>query len=225
MRALFLTIALFLGGTAHAATQVFFEDFSSGAAPAEFSGAGTVVSAQGYAGVGTFADNLLHNDTSTPTNLSLSGLASHNSITLKFDLAIIDSWDGGGAFGPDLFNVNLDAVSILSTLMPNAVYPAGVSLTVDAIADLGFNATWFDRAFTVALTVAHTGSTADFSFFASGAGFQGSFDESWAIDNVEVLIDRTKPNVIPLPLSATLLAGGLSLFGLFGIRKKRLNAG
>jgi hypothetical protein len=81
---------------------------------------------------------------------------------------------------------------------------------------LGFN-TYEDSAYNMGLepslqSIPHSGSTLFIEFFASGAGWQGNTDESWAIDNVVVCI-----NAVPEPASVALLAFG----GLIAIRRKR----
>ena len=51
----------------------------------------------------------------------------------------------------------------------------------DSAWDLGIDAS-FDA-------ISHTASTATIQFYAGGAGYQGGDDESWAIDNVEVILN------------------------------------
>ena len=219
MRNFLLAIPFALGGTAEASTLVFSENFDGASVPSEFSGSGTQVGVGGYEGKAGFSGSFLWNTTASPTLLSLSGLAAHSAITISFDLAIVDSWDGDGEFGPDLFNLFLDGAELLSSLFPPSTLPSGVTSTVDGIADLIANPEWNDAGYRVAITTPHTSSSAVFSFFASGAGFQGGLDESWAIDNVSVTISDGGPAVIPLPASALLLVGGLG--GLVAIRRRK----
>jgi len=203
---------------------VFSDNFESGQLPGEFSNAGEIDATEGYNPLG-FGEYFLHNSThpAAPTFLELTGLPEHTTVDISFLLAIIDSWDGNGenTFGPDFFNVRVDGVTVFSHTFSNkgdstqsySAPPGGV------LADsqiLGFN-TYEDSAYIMGLepslqSIPHSGSTLFIEFFASGAGWQGNTDESWAIDNVVVCI-----NAVPEPASVALLAFG----GLIAIRRKR----
>src|SRR5262249_49353682 len=74
--------------------------------------------------------------------------------------------------------------------------PAGVELARRV--DLGFtkNSFSYDSAYNVGLdsafsNIPHTSSSLTVEWFASGAGWQGGSDESWAIDNLEVIVIRS----------------------------------
>ena len=204
-----------LGSAAFAASVTAFDtDFNAGAPP-EFSGVTTTESVQGYAGLGTgldvFSGNFLRNTTGNnfgggpppvKTTLTLTDLPVHTSINVKFLLAIIDSWDGGGCFaGPDIFNVTVDGLPIFSQAFKNSgcgtqtyVPPPGVQLARRQ--QLGFTSGGFfaDSAYNMGLDptfsdIPHTSSTLTVEWFASGTGWQGDGDESWAIDNVEVVLN------------------------------------
>jgi hypothetical protein len=129
-------------------------------------------------------------------------------MSLRFLGAIVDSWDGDGCFaGPDLFNVTVDGHPILSDVFENSgcgiqtyVPPPGVELARRL--DLGFSVGdpfYMDSAYDFGLdpafqTVPHSASTVTIDWFASGDVWQGDADESWAIDNVEVILnDVTTP--------------------------------
>lgn len=113
-------LALAVAGEATAAT-VLTTDFESGV-PATFSGAGSLTGTQGYSSFG-FGGNFLWNTTSGATVLSLSGLPAHTSLTLAFDLAFIDSWDGStfiaGAAPVDTFTIRVDGVTLFSETFDN----------------------------------------------------------------------------------------------------------
>ncbi|MEO1433492.1 MAG: Ig-like domain-containing protein, partial [Cyanobacteria bacterium J06633_8] len=168
------------------------------------------------------------NDTEAPglkTTLTLENLPSHTSIDLNFLLALMDTWDGnfinpGGRFtyGPDFFNVTVDGQEIFKNAFHNSsppsqdyVPPAEVELVGEQnlfTDPLGFKQE-LDSAYDMGLdpdfdNIPHTADTLTIEWFADGAGWQGdkngNRDESWAIDNVEVVlngldIDTTAPSV------------------------------
>ncbi len=211
---------------------VFSEDFSSGLAPAEFSGVTTVVGVQGYAGLGGFSGNFLHNTSlgnpALSTTLTLSGLAPHDSVQLNFLLAVIDSWDGStGIASPDFFNFTVDGTSVFSETFENfgsisdqsfdPMNATGARLARNVA--LGFNPSFNDAAYNMGVlnAIPHTNSMLTVSWFASGAGWQGVNGESWAIDNVEVIINTTSNPIVPEP--STLLLMGSGLAGLVLLRR------
>ncbi len=213
---LVLSLTVLVSVALATSVSVFFTDFDSGA-PSEFSGITTTEGVQGYAGFGTapnfFGGDFLRNTTgdnfgggSPPekTILTLTGLPSHTSISLSFLLAIIDSWDGVACSeGPDLFNVTVDSVLIFSAVFDNSGCGAQTFIEFPGVLlvrrlDLGFNATspslHRDSAWDLGMdptfsNIPHTSSTLTIEWFASGAGWQGGTDESWAIDNVEVILN------------------------------------
>lgn len=221
-----------------ATTQIFFTDFNSGV-PVEFSGITSTEFVQGYNGLGTdsnvFSGNFLRNTTVSPiipTRLTLTGLPKHESIDLNFLSAIIDSWDGEPGTvvaGPDIFNVTVDGNSVFSNTfenvssgIPNIIQgytpPVGVELARQI--QLGFNPDntfHLDSAYNLGLdpifdNIPHTNDTLTIEWFASGAGYQGGTDESWAIDNVEVIINQAE--TVPEPTTNVVAFALLALGGL-----------
>lgn len=216
-RLLALAAALGCWATSAGAAQVFFDDFER---PGAVSGAGGIVSAEGYAGVNGIAGSFWRNDTrSLATTLSLGGLKAHTQMTLEFDIAFIDSWDGavGRIFGDDFFNVLVGGTRVLLT--SNFGGLAG-ELSDGVYGFFGFNPKYDDEAYRVTTTFAHSGSTADFSFFANGRKWQAGKDESWAIDNLRVSTNAMAP--VPLPGALALMAGSLGLLA-FG-RGRRMTS-
>ena len=164
----------------------------------------------------------------TPTTLTLTNLPTHTSIDLNFLLGIINSWDGFANantpnLAPDFFNIRVDGSLLLHGSFDNVTAtgtgqgylpPAGVQLTPRPFTDLGFNGTGgftFDSAWNLGLdpqfnNIPHTGSTLTIDFFADGAGFQGNTNESWGIDNLEVILNGVP--VVTTIVSNDSLSGG-----------------
>jgi len=201
------------------------------------------VGTQGYSSFG-FGTKMLRNNSSQPlaTILTLTGLASHTSIDLNFLLAIIDSWDGSGGTQNDRFNVRVDGTLIFSSLFANGT-PATTSFTPESGVALAAPATLFtdtagpgsnpafkDTAYDMGLQtsvfdgIAHTASTLTIDFFATGdddaagvdnASWSGVGDESFAIDNVEVILNGVAPEPSTLALLFLGLAG-------IGFKKRKI---
>lgn len=189
---------------------VFSTDFNSGV-PSHFSGVVTSESVQGYADIGTginiFSGDFLRNASipPLPTTLTLTGLPAHTSIDLRFLLAIIDSWDGTGSTccGIDSFIIAIDGEPIFNEVFNNAaiggvqsyIPPPGVELV--RTVDLGFRDfdehdqdSGYDMGMDPTFSkIPHTSSTLTIEWYASGLGWQGNTDESWAIDNLEVVLN------------------------------------
>lgn len=214
-------------GFAASAQQVFFDDFNGQTLPPQISGAGGLDLVQGWAGLGTgsntFAGGWLRNATGIApvmaTSLTLVDLPAHDTLDIDFLLGIIDSWDGiGGAPGPDGFAVIVDGVTVFERIFAvqsgssNYTPPAGGLLSSGT--QLGYNGSYLDQAFDMSLesslTVAHSAPTAVIQFVATGPGWQGGLDESWAIDNLRV-------TAIPAP-------GAIALLGLAGVAGRRRRA-
>lgn len=232
-----LIFALSIMGSAVTAApiQVFYSDFNS-ALPAEIApGTAALTGVQGYAGLGPagnqFSGNFLRSATGNTVTLSLTGLPAHDTISLEFLFAAIDSLDGTGTFpAGDFFKIVFDGVTLFSESFANAtpdqiqsyVPPAGVELARRV--DLGFSGPgsfFTDSAYNLGAdplfaNFAHTGSTATIDFFIFGEGNQSLDDESWAMDNLRVSV-TTKATSVPEPASLALL--GIGLAGLGAMRR------
>lgn len=200
---------------------VYFTDFDSGT-PAGFSGAGGIESVGGFAGIGhagnKFAGNYWRNrsqgTTAASTVLTLTDLAAHDAISISFLLAAIDSWDGyDWPWGTDYFCVLVDGVVVFDSAF--SYYGIGPEYTPapgGAIyygGNLVGNSVWNDRAYDMSYEsklsmIPHTSSTLTIEFLAHGTHWQGLDDESWAIDNLRVMIN---PTAVPGPATLALLAG------------------
>jgi hypothetical protein len=136
------------------------------------------------------------------TTLHLTGLPEHESVNVNFLLAAIDSWDGSTEYAaPDEFNVALDGRVIFSETLDHLYFfdqtyqpPVGVLLAHGS--NLAFSE-FSDAAYNLGLDrrldrIPHTASELTIELFASGAGWTAAYgDESWGIDNLEILLNAT----------------------------------
>ncbi len=230
-----------------APTIVFQSDFN-GALPGAISpGTALLTDVQGYAGLGPvgsqFSGNFLRSATGNTVTFSLSGLPSHDTISLEFLFAAIDSLDGTGAFpAGDFFKIVFDGTTLFSESFANAlptqiqsyVPPPGVELARHA--SLGFtpggsatSCCYSDSAYNLGAdprfaNFAHTASTVKIEFFMFGEGNQSLDDESWAMDNLTVSVrtvaDPGPGGDVPEPGSLALLGLGLSSLALLRRRSR-----
>jgi hypothetical protein len=161
-----------------------------------------------------------------PTRLTLTGLPPHNAVELNFLFAVIDSWDGstGGAiFGADsdVFNVTIDGVRVFSETFhredlndQSYLPPTGGRLTSGT--QRGFETQYLDAAYNLGLesrfdSIPHASNAMTIEWLANGDGWTANYfeDESWGMDNVEVVLH----GVVPEPQSVTLALAALVMLG------------
>ena len=225
-----------------ASVSVFSTDFN-GALAAEISpGTATLTGVQGFAGLGPtgnqFGGNFLRSETGNIVSLNLTNLPTHDTISLKFLFAAIDSLDGTGTFPQgDFFKVVFDGNTLFSESFANAqssqiqsyTPPANVELARHQ--DLGFtpgsgsNSFYSDSAYNLGADpvfsdFAHTGTSALIQLFIFGPGNQDLNDESWAMDNLEVSV-FTKGDISPVPVPPAILLFGSSILGFLGFKKSK----
>ncbi len=239
-----LYLVSFLLAIGHAnnalSTVVFSTDFDGALASEISPGTATLTGVQGYAGLGPagnqFGGNFLRSETGNTISLSLNSLPIHDTISLKFLFAAIDSLDGTGVFpAGDFFKIVIDGNTLFSESFANATpnqiqsYSPPPSVELARRQDLGFTQGGFylDSAYNLGADpifsdFAHTGSSATIQFFIFGTGNQTLNDESWAMDNLEVGVFTKygNPSAVPLPAAAWLFGSGI--MGLFGLRRKAL---
>lgn len=201
---------------------VFNTDFENGL-PAQFSG-GTLASTEGYSSYG-FGSQYYWDDSKEDgaITLNLSDLPQHNTIDLTFHVAIIDTWDGNTHRGgwrwpaPDYFNVSINNEVFHETfdnyegLWDQSYQGPYLVYNAELARSSGEN----DSAYIITLTdLSHSADTLTIKWYASGAGWQAGWDESYAIDNVIVSV-----NPVPIPGAGWLLGSGL--LGLLTIRTRK----
>jgi hypothetical protein len=235
-----LIAALAMSGAAAQAAQVtvFSQDFEGAAGTTLITYGGGVVGTQGFAPLG-FGAKFMHvtsNGSAGFIEMTLTGLPTHDAISIDFLLAIIGPWNGDA--GPDIFDVRVDGATVYSHSYCNLaaacpLTPVGAPTVTgqnlsdpggDGVTELGFanpsyapeDSAWDMSAATALRNIAHTASTAHIYFSAVGAGYLANGEESYGIDNVIISV-RTAD--VPLPAAAPLLLARLA--GLAVLRRRR----
>jgi hypothetical protein len=215
-KSLLLCSTIGLSALSAQADTVYSQDFETGVLGTEWSGAGSVQGSQGLSAFG-FGQLHLKNDGPLTTQLNLTGLAPHTTMTLSFSLAMWDSIDIG-----DRFQVAVDGNFLFNSTDFGNYFPAdnvshgpGVHITAPftafAVPDYGYNS-FRDAAQMVSFTFAHSGSAMQLNIQYPDT--QGGPDESFGIDNILVVT-----NAVPEPGSCALFAAGLGALTL--LRRRR----
>ena len=167
-----------------------------------------------------FGSQYFRNDTTGTTSFTASGLGTHSSLHLSFDLAFIDSWDGDDAsngYGPDILTVKVGDQDPLSLTWtgggghgPNFGPGTNVQTGYYAVSS------WQDAVVHYDFTFAHSAPNFTLAINAS-PGFQGGADESWGIDNFSL---SASTGAIPEPSSWALMIAGFGLSGAV-LRRRR----
>jgi Ca2+-binding RTX toxin-like protein len=191
------------------------------ASPSGFSGDFAVVGVQGYQGIGSSSNsfNASFLKSSSSATLTLTNLPEHDRVDIGFLLAIIDSWDGNERGFPsgDYFNVLVDGTTVFKETFSTfnqaeqsysphagALLSFGNQLGFNGFADSAYNMNKEDRL----RSIAHSGSTLTITWLANGPGWQGGDDESWALDNLSIVLLKTGLSV-PDNLDANQYVGTL----------------
>ena len=164
------------------------------------------------------------------TGLHLTGLASHTSITASFILGFLESWDSydGGCCSPDNLEIWIDGTQVANMTANNAlgtIEDFDLNPIIAHYAQVNSNGSFSDTLINYGLTFAHTGSTLDFEFRASGAGWQGGDDEGYGIDNSVFTYDGVpSTGGVPEPATWALMIGGFGMSGAMVRRRKAVAA-
>lgn len=189
------------------ATMVVSTDFEGALPPTIVPGTGVLTPSQGYAPLGptgnTFGPTFLRSPTGNSITLTLSGLPPHTKLSIGFLFAAIDSLDGTGSFpAGDFMKITLDDTPIFRESFANAEptqiqsYSAPPGGELARHIDLGFGGpggNFTDSAYDMNVDtrfhdLPHSGTTATIVFTLEGGGVQSLEDESWAIDNLRVVV-------------------------------------
>lgn len=222
------------------AQQVFAWDFES-AAPtlgpfpvgglSGTLGGGAIADAQALPG---FGSSFFHNSSSALSSLTLTGLGAHSRLTVAFDIAFIDTWDGNDdsaiCCNPDYLYVTADGDPLLTLSSNNqqglAPQFQGGSLIGSDHYYRDFDPdnpdTYLDKVVRynglAVLTFAHSASTFTLGFRAGGGGWQGDYnplDESYGVDNVVI-----SAGAVPEPAAWAMMILGFGGAGVT-IRRRR----
>ena len=167
--------------------------------------------------------------------LSLSNLAPHTTVSVKFLLGFLESWDSsdGSCCAPDYLDILIDGTPVIVGLTTNNAlgnvefYGGGTELydgpNINFVAHFNTADTLVDMGTAGALSFAHSGSTLTFGIRAYGGGWQGGGDEGWGIDSLSLTYDGRVGGVVPEPESWALMIAGLGLAGA-ALRSRRRSA-
>lgn len=135
---------------------------------------------------------------------------------VKFDLYVIDSWDGSErTFGTDRLQVLVNNLSRFDHTFSNHNQAwQSFSAPVASRRNLGFNDQWADAIYRdITIDIPASTVTDRLAIRWQDTGLQGTNDESWGIDNINVSY-----NPIPAP---GLPAAALASLALVTTRRRR----
>jgi len=206
-------------------TVVYSNDFDN---PAVVAG-GVSATLTGGADVASIAPynatygNFHRNDSNViPAELTLTNLPPHSEVDLNYILGFIDSWDSldGGCCAPDQLDLYIDhspfASYTYNQVQGTVIDIDGGTVLFDKVQydnNIFYTDVIVDMTGDPTLKFPHSASTLTVSWIASGAGWQGSNDEAYGIDNLSIELSG-----VPEPSCLMLLA--LGTFGATAIRRR-----
>lgn len=121
--------------------------------------------------------------------VQLSELPEHTTVTVSFDLLILQGWDGDGPYGPNAWGFLADGSPVFESTFSNTrsaqSYPKKGSAPGSGAAardSLGYPNG--DSLYRMKFTFKHQGSALDLMFYAKG--LSGLTGEAWGLDGVQV---------------------------------------
>jgi len=223
MRLRILAALLFVPALASAQTTVYSKNFENNVLGAEWSGAGSIQTTGGLSAFG-FGALHLRNEGALATNLAVSGLATHSTMTVRFSLAL---WDGIN-FVDDIFQFYVGNVPLFdgkfgnyNTFATNTQCEGpGTQLTPSftnfTTPNYGYFNNYRDCARDVSFSFAHSASNETFSWIYPNS--RAEPNQSFGIDNV-IISTNASQSVVPEPSTYALMAAGLGMLAL--VRRRR----
>ncbi len=178
-------------------------------------GGAAIANSQSLPGFGT---RYLRNSSKGETVFSFTGLDPHESLTLSFDIAFLDSWDRATdtTWGPDYLFVTTNGVTQQWGL--NHAGQINWPGTLIGRGSFAANGSWQDSVHRFQFLIPNQSSDFTFSIRAGGKGYQGGNDESWGIDNISLVAQ------VPEPASWAMLIAGFGLVGTAARRRRTVVA-
>lgn len=174
---------------------------------------------------GSYYRNATGGNPATKTELTFTGLAAHNVVSMSFIVGLLDSWDSrNGSPSPDNLDIFIDGVVVASLTAANAsgnVWDFGGGTAVAQCVQADGHQFYCDTLVDWSKTFAHSGSTLTLGWQASGAGWQAGDDESWGLDNIK--IDYFTRGGVPEPAAWAMMLAGFGMVG--GAVRRRKNTG
>ncbi|MDH3680450.1 MAG: OmpA family protein [Acidimicrobiia bacterium] len=167
-------------------------------------------------------------------NLLLSDLGPHQAITVAFDLFVLRSWDSGTG-NPDRWRLGIDGYRIIDATFSNdeaeQSFPDNHPLALNpprsgAIETDSLGYTFAsddspaDSVYRIERTFLHDQSAIDIAF--SAAGLQDPADQSWGIDNVEVIAHQLPERAPSSALTVEISGATATVTGTVGSDADRL---
>lgn len=137
---------------------------------------------------------------------SQSGLTTHNSVQIEFDLYLHDTWDGNSiSSGPDVWKMSVDGSDVVNTTFsnltflssdqafPNNVpasnpaYTSALSSTLPTACNHGGGSP--SSKYHISKTIPH--STSSINIVLEAMGLENLCNESWSIDNFAISLGVT----------------------------------
>lgn len=179
------------------AQQVYFNDFQAPVG-SEWSNSSRTTTPTGRTFLGDFVN--------TSVVLTLNNLPVHSNITISFDLFVLESWDGNGG-GPDRWMLSAVGNNVFTTTFAHApgqtqAYPGNYPGSSNPpytgaieVNTLGGGIRWLqgNGVYHIDKTTPHSQGSMQITFSATGLqqviNGNGDWDESWGLDNVQVMVD------------------------------------